>query len=157
MRKNARIANLIVWGVLLATCIAFQVWYRTGDVSSTYHAVQASTFLQVMVVISGPTLLFAIGALLGILFVWIKKIQLGRGVRTTFRVIAALFLACVVLAFVPMLFGATLTVPVVVVVYLSMAAPAVIVILGFLYALGLAELDPTKKGPFAKYLPEDDE
>ena len=29
--------------------------------------------------------------------------------------------------------------------------------LGFLYALGLAEIDPSKKGPFAKYLPDDDE
>ena len=45
----------------------------------------------------------------------------------------------------------------VIVVYLGMAAPAVIVILVFLYAMGLAEVDPNKKGPFAKYLPDDDE
>ena len=71
--------------------------------------------------------------------------------------VSVLFLAVLVLSPVPILFGVGLTAPVVIVVYLGMAAPAVIVILGFLYALGLAEVDPTKKGPFAKYLPDDDE
>ena len=157
MKKNTLVANTVVWAILLAGCAAFQVWYRTGDVTSTYYAVQGSQLLQVMLVTSGPILLFSIGALLGIFFVWFKKICLGRGVRMTFRVIAAAFLAFLALVLVPMLFGATLTVPVVIVVYLAMAAPAVIVILGFLYALGLAGVDTTKKGPFAKYLPDDDQ
>lgn len=156
MKKNVLIANVAVWGILMAVCIAFQAWYRTGEVTSTYYAVQGSPILQVMLVVSGPILLFALGALLGLPFVWFKKIQLGRGVRRVLRVISVLFLACVAMVIVPMLFQVTLTAPVVVVVYLSMAAPAVIVILGFLYALGLADIDPSKKSPLAKYLPEDD-
>lgn len=157
MKKNTFVANTVVWALLLAGCATFQAWYRTGDVTDTYYAVQGSQFLQVMLVTSGPILLFAIGAILGLLFVWFKKVQLGRGVRMTMRVVAVAFLACLALVLVPMLFGATLTVPVVIVVYLAMAAPAVIVIFGFLYALGLAGIDPTKKGPFAKYLPDDDQ
>ncbi len=157
MKKNVLIANAVVWGILLAVCAAFQVWYRSGEVIDTYYAVMGSPFLQVMAVESGPVILFAVGALLGLPFVGLKKIKLGRGARNALRVVSALFLAVLVLSLVPMLFGIGPTVPVVIVVYLSMVAPAVIVIFGFLYALGLAELDPTKKGPFAKYLPDDDE
>lgn len=157
MKKNVLIANAVVWAILLAGCVAFQVWYRSGEVIDTYYAVMGSAFLQVMAVESGPVILFAVGALLGLLFVGLKKIKLGRGARNALRVVSVLFLAVLVLSLVPMLFGIGLTAPVVIVVYLGMAAPAVIVILGFLYAMGLAEADPSKKGPFAKYLPDDDE
>lgn len=157
MKKNVLIANAVVWAILLAGCVAFQVWYRSGEVIDTYYAVMGSAFLQVMAVESGPVILFAVGALLGLLFVGLKKIKLGRGARNALRVVSVLFLAVLVLSPVPMLFGIGPTAPVVIVVYLGMAAPAVIVILGFLYAMGLAEVDPSKKGPFAKCLPDDDE
>ena len=48
-------------------------------------------------------------------------------------------------------FGIGLTAPVVIVVYLGMAAPAV-AILGFLYALGLAEVDSQQEGPVCQVL-----
>ena len=156
MKKNVLIANAVVWAILLAGCAAFQAWYRSGEVIDTYYAVMGSTFLQVMAVESAPVTLFAVGALLGLLFVGLKKIKLGRGARNALRVVSVLFLAVLVLSLVPMLFGIELTAPVVIVVYLGMAAPAVIVILGFLYAMGLSEVDPSKKGPFAKYLPDDE-
>lgn len=157
MKKNVLIANLIVWGALLAICIAFQAWYRTAEFEATYAAIQDSRLLQVGLIYSGPILLFALGALLGLAFVWGKKVQMGHGARLAMRIISGLWLGIMALSLVPMLFGVNLTVPVVIVVYLGMLAPAVIAIFGFVYALGLAELDPTKKGPFAKYLPEDDQ
>lgn len=157
MKKNVLIANAVVWGILLAACVAFQVWYRSGEVIDTYYTVMGSTALQLMAVNSGPILLYAIGALLGMLFVGLKKVRLGRGARNALRVVSVLFLAVLVLSMATTLFGINIAAPVIIVVYLGMVAPAVIVILGFLYALGLAEIDPTKKGPLAKYLPEDDE
>ena len=76
MKKNVLIANAVVWAILLAGCAAFQVWYRSGEVIDTYYAVMGSAFLQVMAVESGPVILFAVGALLGLLFVPDKEIAL---------------------------------------------------------------------------------
>ena len=87
MKKNVLIANAVVWAILLAGCVAFQVWYRSGEVIDTYYAVMGSAFLQVMAVESGPVILFAVGALLGLLFVGLKKIKLGRGARNALRVV----------------------------------------------------------------------
>ena len=46
--------------------------------------------------------------------------------------------------------------PAVIVVYVTMAAPILIMMLGLAYALGCAGVDTSKRGPFAKYLPDDE-
>ena len=45
--------------------------------------------------------------------------------------------------------------PAFVVVYVTMVAPLLIMMLGFVYAVGCAGVDKSKRGPFARYLPED--
>ena len=51
--------------------------------------------------------------------------------------------------------GEALLGPAVVVVYVTMVAPLLIMMLGFVYAIGCAGVDTSKRGPFAKYLPDD--
>ena len=146
-------------GMAAALCVALMLLGTIIPIAMFIAPAVASFLIATVCMECGITMAwtaYAAVSLLGLLFVGLKKIKLGRGARNALRVVSVLFLAVLVLSLVPMLFGIELTAPVVIVVYLGMAAPAVIVILGFLYAMGLAEVDPSKKGPFAKYLPDDE-
>ena len=110
------------------------------------------------VVLAAPVLLYAVGAILGLIVVWLKNVTFGRGVRMAFRIVSALMIALFALSIIPVFLpdtGSALMGPVVVVFYVSRLAPVFIVLLGFLYPLALAPLDKSKRRAFAKYLPDD--
>lgn len=158
MRKSTFIGNLVAWLVVGVACVAFLVWYNTTDAEVVLEATE-SVPVQVGMVLASPLLLFAIGALLGLLLVRLKRILLGRGARRACRVVAVLALALVLVAALPAVVPAaaeSLLFAAVIVVYVTMAAPVLLIILGFVYGLGCAGVDPDKRGPFAKYLPDDD-
>ena len=159
MKKSTFLGNLIAWLVVGAACGAFLAWYNLTDADAVLEATE-STAVQVAMVLSSPLLLFAIGAALGLLLVWFKRLLMGRGARTACRAVAVVVLALVLLAVVPALapsVAGSFLVPTIIVVYVTMAAPVLFIIAGFLYALGRAGVDPSRRGPFAKYLPDDEE
>ena len=114
--------------------------------------------MQLGVVLASPLLLYAIGALIGLLLVWFKRIRMGRVSRTACLVLALLVLAFVLLAAVPALAPDTagaLMIPTVVVVYVTMVAPIMVMFFGLLYALGIAPVDAAKRGPLSRHLPDE--
>ena len=83
---------------------------------------------------------------------------MGRTAKVVCRVVAIAALAFVALAAVPVFLpdsGQAFLGPTVIVVYVTMAAPILVMMFGFAYALGCAGADKSRRGPFAKYLPDD--
>lgn len=163
MKKSTFVGNVAVWGVLLVVCVAFQVWYRGASIEESQALMETSTLAQVAIMVSGPLLVFAAGAALGALVVWLRKVSLGRGARLAFRVLGWGFLALLVIVAVGVTLpaqaqaalGGLLLVPAVIVTFLSLAMSPVVALLGFCYAMGLAGVNTEKRGPFAKFLPDD--
>lgn len=158
MRKSTFVGNLVAWLVVAAVCAAFLAWYHVSDLDVVSAAIGSSALVQLGVVLGGPVLMYAIGVVLGLLLLWFKKISLGRGFKLLWRVLGLAGLAVIALAAVPLLGGDAATAFMwasVIVVYVSVVAPVLIMVLGFLYALGCAGTDRAKRGPFAKYLPDD--
>lgn len=160
MKKSTFVGNFVAWAVVAAACCAFLAWYHMTDMEVVAAALGESAPAQLGLILAAPVLVYAIGVVLGLLVVWFKKITLGKVAKRVCRVVALAVLACMALAGLPVLVpsaGDALLGLVVVVVYVSMAAPVLFVVIGFVYAMGCAGVDRTKRGPFAKYLPEDDE
>ena len=159
MKKSTFIGNLVAWILVAAACCAFLAWYHMSDFDLVAAAIGDSPLVQVGVVLAAPLLLYAIGVVLGLMLVWFKKILMGRIGKRVCRVIGILALVFLLFAGLPALVpdaANTLLGPVVVVVYVSMMAPVLIVMLGFAYAVGCAGVDTSKRGPLSKYLPVDD-
>lgn len=159
MKKSTFIGNFVAWVAVCAVCIAFLAWYHASD-AATVEAASHLPHVQLGIILASPFLLYGMGAVLGLLLVRFKRILMGGAARAVCRAFALLALALLALVAVPVLVPSTgdaflgLSV---VVVYVTMAAPILIMVFGFLYALGCAGKDPSKKGPLSRYLPEDDE
>lgn len=154
MKKSTFIGNLVAWVAVAAACCAFLAWWHLGNGTPNI----SDPLVQLGVVLAAPLLLYAIGVLIGLALMWFKKILVGRVSKRVCRVIGILALVFVLLAGVPALApdtGEALMGPAMVVVYVTMVAPLMIMMLGFVYAVGCAGVDTSKRGPFAKYLPED--
>lgn len=154
MKKSTFIGNLVAWVAAAAACCAFLAWWHLGNGTPNI----SDPLVQLGVVLAAPLLLYAIGVLIGLALMWFKKILVGRVSKRVCRVIGVLALFFVLLAGVPALApdtGEALMGPAMVVVYVTMVAPLMIMMLGFVYAVGCAGVDTSKRGPFAKYLPED--
>ncbi|HIZ18058.1 MAG TPA: hypothetical protein IAA22_02960 [Candidatus Olsenella stercoravium] len=154
MKKSTFIGNLAVWVVAAAACCAFLAWWNLGNGTPDI----SDPLVQLGVVLAAPVLLYAIGAVVGLVLLWFKKILVGRVTKRVCRAIGILMLLFVLLAGTPALLpdaGEALLGPAVVVVYVTMVAPLLIMMLGFVYAIGCAGVDTSKRGPFAKYLPDD--
>lgn len=158
MKKSTFIGNFATWVVVAAASVAFLAWYHMTDFEVVSAAIGDSALVQLGVVLASPLLLYAIGALIGLLLVWFKRIRMGRVSRTACLVLALLVLAFVLLAAVPALAPDTagaLMIPTVVVVYVTMVAPIMVMFFGFLYALGIAPVDAAKRGPLSRHLPDE--
>lgn len=158
MKKSTFIGNFAAWVVVAAASVAFLAWYHMTDFEVVSAAIGDSALVQLGVVLASPLLLYAIGALIGLLLVWFKRIRMGRVSRTACLVLALLVLAFVLLAAVPALVPDTagaLMIPTVVVVYVTMVAPIMVMFFGFLYALGIAPVDAAKRGPLSRHLPDE--
>lgn len=158
LKKSTFVGNLVAWVVVAAACCAFLAWYHLSDFDVVAAAIGDSPLVQLGVVAAAPLLLYAIGVLLGIALMWFKKILVGRVAKRVCLAIGLLSLAFILLAALPVLLpdaADSLMGPVVVVVYVSMVAPPLIMMLGFAYAVGCAGVDTSRRGPFAKYLPDD--
>ncbi|NJE80675.1 hypothetical protein E0L17_04960 [Olsenella sp. SW781] len=158
MKKSTFIGNFAAWVVVAAASVAFLAWYHMTDFEVVSAAIGDSALVQLGVVLASPLLLYAIGALIGLLLVWFKRIRMGRVSRTACLVLALLVLAFVLLAAVPALAPDTagaLMIPTVVVVYVTMVAPIMVMFFGFLYALGIAPVDAAKRGPLSRHLPDE--
>ena len=158
MKKTTFIGNFAAWVVVAAASVAFLAWYHMTDFEVVSAAIGDSALVQLGVVLASPLLLYAIGALIGLLLVWFKRIRMGRVSRTACLVLALLVLAFVLLAAVPALAPDTvgaLMIPTVVVVYVTMVAPIMVMFFGFLYALGIAPVDAAKRGPLSRHLPDE--
>lgn len=158
MKKSTFIGNFVAWVVVAAACIAFLAWYHTSDMDVVAAAIGDSALVQLGVILASPLLLFAMGAVIGLMVLWLKKITLGRGFKLLWRVLGLAGLAVIALAAVPLAGEGAASAFMwasVVVVYVSVAAPILIMLFGFFYALGCAGTDASRRGPFAKYLPDD--
>ena len=159
MKKSTFIGNFVAWVAVAAACIAFLAWYHMTDASVVEAALDGSALVSLGVLLASPVLLFAMGAVIGLLLVWFKDILMGRLAKraclTASVVALALFVLAAVPVFAPSAGGAFLGISVVV-VYVARLAPILVMLFGFLYALGCAGVDTSKRGPFDKYLPKDD-
>ena len=158
MKKSTFIGNFAGWVVVAAASVAFLAWYHMTDFEVVSAAIGDSALVQLGVVLASPLLLYAIGALSGLLLVWFKHLRMGRVARTVCLVLALLVLAFVLLAAVPALAPDTagaLMIPTVVVVYVTMVAPIMVMFFGFLYALGIAPVDAARRGPLSRHLPDE--
>lgn len=158
MRKSTFIGNLVAWVAVAAACVAFLAWYHLTDFEVVAAAIGDSALVQLGVVAASPLLLYAMGALIGLALVWFKNIEFGRGFKVLWRVVGIVGLAIIAMSVAPLLSPALETTFMwasVIVVYVSLAAPILIMMFGFSYALGCAGVDRDKRGPFAKYLPDD--
>ncbi|MBM6775106.1 hypothetical protein [Olsenella profusa] len=158
MRKSTFIGNFVAWVVVAAVCIAFLAWYHMSDMTVVADVLGDSPLAQLGVVLAAPVLLYAIGVILGLMVLWFKKITLGHAFKLLWRVLGIVGLAVLALAAVPLLGGDAAQAFMwasVIVVYVSVAAPILIMVFGFFYALGCAGTDKSRRGPFAKYLPDD--
>lgn len=159
MKKSTFIGNFVAWVAIAAVCIAFLAWYHTTDAAVVEAALDGSALVSLGVLLASPVLLFAMGAVIGLLLVWFKDILMGRLAKRACLAASVVALALFVLAAVPVFApsagGAFLGISVVV-VYVARLAPILVMLFGFLYALGCAGVDASKRGPFDKYLPKDD-
>lgn len=158
MKKSTFIGNFVAWVAVAAACIAFLAWYHMTDASVVEAALDGSALVSLGVLLASPVLLFAMGAVIGLLLVWFKDILMGRLAKRACLAASVVALALFVLAAVPVFApsagGAFLGISVVV-VYVARLAPILVMLFGFLYALGCAGVDTSKRGPFDKYLPKD--
>ncbi|HIR90551.1 MAG TPA: hypothetical protein IAC01_02050 [Candidatus Limicola stercorigallinarum] len=158
MKRPAFLANFIIWTLIALGTTGYLAWYNLGGQADAASSEFVYGPAEILRIIAAPLLLFALGAVIGFLLIAFKNIMMGRMARSICRFAGIACLALFVAAIIPCFFPGTasqLALPTVVVVYVAMAAPIMIMMFGFLYALGLAPLDPNKPGPFDKYLPDD--
>lgn len=146
MKKSTLIANLCVWGLLLAISIAFQVWYRTAQAIEESYT--SSLPYQEGILHSGPVIMMGIGVIAALIFVQLKGIVLKRGARRACRLVGLLFIALLAVSAVSVpAFAQGIPLTAFVVVGISYGAPVLYVIAGVLYGLGCAPLDPNQPKP----------
>ena len=139
MQKSTFLGNFIFWLVMAAISIAFLAWYNLGG-GAPADISQATPMQQVGMVISAPILLYAIGAIIGLIVVYLKRIHVTN---TMCFIPATLVLALFIAAAAPVLsFGTQdgLAITTVIVVYAASMAPLMFVMFGALYAVGIAPL-----------------
>lgn len=159
MKKSTFLGNLVAWVAVAAACAAFLAWYHLADFQSVAAVIGDFAPAQLGVILAAPLLLFAVGVVLGLLVLWFKRVLVGRATKVACRAVSVVALACLGLAGLPALLepaGGPLLGMVVVVVYVSMVAPVIFVLLGFAYAVGCAGVDRSRRGPLSKYLPDDE-
>lgn len=142
MQKSTFLGNFIFWLVMAAISIAFLAWYNLGG-GAPADISQATPMQQVGMVISAPILLYAIGAIIGLIVVYLKRIHVTNTTKTMCFIPATLVLALFIAAAAPVLsFGTQdgLAITTVVVVYAASMAPLMFVMFGALYAVGIAPL-----------------
>ncbi len=150
MRKSTFIGNLVAWVAVAAACVAFLAWHHLTDFEVVAAAIGDSALVQLGVVAASPVLLFAMGVLIGLLLLWFKNILMGRTAKVVCRIVSILVLVTLALVVVPTFAPDTSSSFLgisVVVVYVTRVAPIMIMFFGFLYALGCAGVDRSKKGP----------
>lgn len=142
MQKSTFLGNFIFWLVMAAISIAFLAWYNLGG-GAPADISQATPMQQVGMVISAPILLYAIGAIIGLIVVYLKRIHVTNTTKTMCFIPATLVLALFIAAAAPVLsFGTQdgLAITTVIVVYVASMAPLMFVMFGALYAVGIAPL-----------------
>ena len=142
MQKSTFLGNFIFWLVMAAISIAFLAWYNLGS-GAPADISQATPMQQVGMVISAPILLYAIGAIIGLIVVYLKRIHVTNTTKTMCFIPATLVLALFIAAAAPVLsFGTQdgLAITTVIVVYAASMAPLMFVMFGALYAVGIAPL-----------------
>lgn len=142
MQKSTFLGNFIFWLVMAAISIAFLAWYNLGG-GAPADISQATPMQQVGMVISAPILLYAIGTIIGLIVVYLKRIHVTNTTKTMCFIPATLVLALFIAAAAPVLsFGTQdgLAITTVIVVYAASMAPFMFVMFGALYAVGIAPL-----------------
>lgn len=155
MKKSTFIGNLLALIVLAVASTAFLMWYHMTDKNLVDSAISSLAVVQVGTMLAAPVLLYAIGAIIGLVFVWLKGITFGKRASTALRVVSALVLLLFVITIVPVFVPGSLELlmgPVVVVLFVSRLAPLFLVMLGFLFAMALA---PARGAEASSSLSED--
>ena len=145
MKRSVYLVNLIVIAVVLVGSI---ILYAVGQGDST-----ASPQLQAAGAYSSVVSLYALGALIGIIFFYRSKLRVWRGVLIACRAVSVLFLLTAALAIVPYLLPegpGGVTLPAILLWWLF-SIPVLVVALGFVYALSWAGVkddadDPQESG-----------
>ena len=154
--KKSLVINLVLWIALAAAMIAFLAWYHLAGGEAA--AAEEAGPLTLGTVLAAPVLLYAMGAVMGLLLIMFKDVQMGRTAKRVALACGLLALAFILAGGLPALAPSTtgeLAASIVIVHYVTAAAPILIMMFGFLYALGFAPTDTSRRGRFAKYLPKD--
>lgn len=141
MRKTTFIGNLAAFLALFVVCAGFLAWWHLGGGSSSV----SEPLVQLGVILAAPFLVYALGVVLGLIFLWLRRVTLRRVTKLVCRVVGVASLAFMALAALPVFFpecGDALLAPVQVVVIVAMTAPLLFVALGVAYAAGCAGVTP---------------
>lgn len=145
MKKLTFIGNLAAFLLVFVVCAGFLAWWHLGGGSASV----ASPIVQLGVILAAPFLVYALGAILGLIYLWVRGTTFRRVTKIICRVLGVATLAFMLLAIFPVFFpefGDALLGPVQVVVIIAMAAPILFVVLGVVYAIGCAGVTPAASG-----------
>lgn len=145
MKKLTFIGNLAAFLLVFVVCTGFLAWWHLGGGSASV----ASPLVQLGVILAAPFLVYALGAILGLIYLWVRGTTFRRVTKIICRVLGIATLAFMLLAIFPVFFpefGDALLGPVQVVVIIAMAAPILFVVLGVVYAIGCAGVMPAAPG-----------
>lgn len=141
MRKSTFFGNLAAFLVIFLACAGFLAWWHLGGGSSSV----SSPIVQLGVILAAPFLVYSVGVIVALIFLWLRGVTLRRVTKVVCRVIGIASLAFMTLAAVPVFFpscGDALLIPVQVVVIIAMTGPLLFVALGVVYAAGCAGVTP---------------
>ena len=149
--KKSLAVNLILWIAIAAAMIAFLAWYHLagGDAAATEEAGP----LMLGTALAAPMLLYAMGAVIGLLLIMFKDVQMGRTAKRIALACGLVALAFILAGGLPALAPNTteeLAASIVIVHYVTAAAPILIMMFGFLYALGFAPTDTSRPQPLCQ-------
>lgn len=147
MGSRTCIAACIFWMVVALGTTAFLAWYNLGDPAAVSSASDGSALVRAAEVLAAPLLLFALGAVIGLLFVLLKDVTVAHGIKVAARIATAVGLIAIAAAGVGIAVapaGSDLPPITVVVTYVSMMAPLLFIALGALHGIGLAPQDASR-------------
>lgn len=139
---SARIVRqAIAWAVVAMACGAMLVWYRMVEMEGAAAIIGSSIILQALLMVSGPLLVFAVGALLGLGAVRVARLAWGRVARTILKVIGTIPLAMLLLNLVVLTapdMAPALSMVIAVTWYVAMVVPILYAVFGACFSLGFA-------------------
>ena len=141
MKTSTFVGNLIFWIAIAAVCGVFAAWYYTTDVATVTAAAAESSWTLVGTIAATPLLLYAIGAIVGLVVIKIGKFRINQSLKSHAFIVASLILALMIAGIAPVIaLGPTsgYSMPTLLLSYAGVYAAPAFLIIGAAYSVGIA-------------------